>query len=126
MTVEWHGRIILKQVEMIAEFSEKASAERIEKDAISKCPVGEWERTGTGSKTWQARKPGSLRDSIKARKSDYKDGGYVVSVGNDYVFYASFVEMGVPAYGIKKRPFMRRAKKAEEKRFLKELKAKLT
>ena len=126
MTVEWHGEIILKQVQAVAELSEKASAERIEKEAIEDCPVGEWERSITGGKTWKARKPGYLRDSIKARKSKFKDGGWIVSAGIDDVFYASFVELGVPAHDIKKRPFMRRAKKNEEKKFYNYLKAKLT
>jgi len=126
MTVEWHGEIILKQVQAVAEWSEKASAERIEREAIANCPVGEWERSITGGKTWKARKPGSLRDSIKAHKSKFKDGGWIVSAGNDDVFYASFVELGVPAHDIKKRPFMRRAKKNEEKKFYNYLKAKLT
>jgi len=126
MTVEWFGSINLNQVTAIVEWSEKASAERIEKEAIANCPVGDWERTGTGAKTWQARKPGSLRDSIKARKSNYKDGGYIVSAGSPEVFYAHFVELGVPAHNIPKNSFMRRAKKNEEKRFYKYLKAKLT
>ena len=126
MTVEWYGPLILKQVETIAEWSEKQSAERIAEDAIRNCPVGEWERAGSVWSVFKTNKPGSLRDSIKVRKSKYKDGGYVVSAGNKEVFYASFVEMGVPAHGILKRPFMRRAKKNEERRFLKQLKAKLT
>ena len=119
MTVEWHGQIVLKQLRASVEFAEKTSAERIEKEAIANCPVGEWERTGTGAKTWKARKPGSLRDSIKARKSNYKDAGYIVSAGNPEVFYAHFVELGVPAHNIPKNSFMRRAKKNEEKRFYK-------
>ena len=133
MTVEWHGEIILKQVRAVAELSEKASAERIEKEAIEDCPTGEegWGRAVSGGpkhggKSWTARKSGSLRDSIKARKSKFKDGGWIVSAGNDDVFYASFVELGVPVYGIKKRPFMRHAKKNEEKKFYNYLKAKLT
>ena len=133
MTVEWHGGIILKQVQAVAELSEKASAERIEREAIANCPTGEdgWGRAVSGGpkhggKSWTARKSGSLRDSIKAHPSKFKDGGWIVSAGNDDVFYASFVELGVPAHDIKKRPFMRRAKKNEEKKFYNYLKAKLT
>ena len=131
MTVEWFGQVNLNQVTAIVEWSEKASAERIEKEAIASCPVGEWERSVSGGpkhggKSWTARKPGALRDSIKARKSKFKDGGWIVIAGNEDVFYASFVELGVPAHDIKKRPFMRRAKKNEEKKFYNYLKAKLT
>ena len=111
--IQWYGPQILKEVQSLAKFSEKASAERIKIDAVSKCPG----------------KSGDLRDSIRVEKSRYKDGGYIVIAGNDKVTYASFIELGTPyrgTWGIKKKPFMRPAKKAEEKRFFNHMKAKLT
>jgi len=111
--IQWYGPQILKEIQTIAEFSEKASAERIKIDAISKCPG----------------KSGDLRNSIRVEKSRYKDGGYIVIAGNENVTYASYIELGTPyrgTWGVKKKPFMRPAKKAEEKKFLKHMKAKLT
>jgi hypothetical protein len=123
--VEWFGSIQLARILAITENSEKASAERIFADAKNNCPVGEWERTGTGGKSWKARRPGSLKESIQLHKSKYKDGGYAVSVGNDDIFYASFVELGIPSRNIHKKAFMRNAAKKESRRFYRKLKAML-
>ena len=135
MTVEWFGAQILKNVKDIVSVNEKESAERVEGDAKRYCPVGKWERTGGGTKTWKARKPGSLKNSIKAYKSKYQNGGWIVMAGNDDVFYARFVELGTPKAmtrrgkrrtPIPKFPFLRRAKIKEERRFYSILKGLLT
>jgi len=122
MTVEWFGARIFKEVKDVVSGNEKSSAERIYRDAKKNCPVGKWERTGTAQKTWKARKPGSLKNSIELHKSKFKDGGYIVGAGNRDVFYASFVELGVPAHGIPKKSFLRGALKREEGRFWRSLK----
>ena len=105
----WHGTLIYNAVKALADVNEKKAAENIEWDAIKYCP----EATENG---------GDLKGTIRAVKSSYKDGGYVVIAGEEGVPYASYVEMGVPAHDIKKRPFMRRAAKKEQKRFWRRMK----
>ena len=126
MTVEWHGTRIFKEVEDAVLGNEKSSAERIFRDAKRNCPVGEWERSVSGGpkhggKSWTARKPGTLKKSIELHKSKFKDGGYIVGAGNFDVFYASFVELGIPAHGIPKKSFLRGALKKEKGRFWRNL-----
>ena len=119
--VEWFGARIFRNVKRVVEYNEEESANSVAKDAKNDCPVGKWERVATGGKSWKARKPGSLKNSIEVHKSKYKDGGYIVSAGNEDVFYASFVELGVPRRDIPKKAFLRGAAKREEKRFLRRL-----
>jgi hypothetical protein len=126
MTVQWFGKINIAHVLAVAKKSEKETAERIAADAISNCPVGEWERDGGGLDSWKARKPGSLKASIRVEKSKFEDGGYYVMAGDKDIFYAHFVELGVPAHAIPKDPFLRNAAKKERKRFFKMLKRSLT
>ena len=106
---QWHGVLIYNAVKALADVNEKKSAENIERDAIRYCP----EATEDG---------GDLKATIRAQKSSFKDGGYVVVAGDEGVPYASYVELGVPAHGIEKRPFMRRAAKKEIKRFWRRMK----
>jgi len=126
MTVEWHGIAIHKRIEAITKKDEKATAERIAASARRRCPVGKWEKgitkRGSRATSWTARKPGSLKNSIRVNESLYHDGGYLVMAGTDDIFYASFVEMGVPAHNIPKKPFLRGAAKAEKARFFRKLK----
>ncbi|MHC4265969.1 MAG: HK97 gp10 family phage protein [Planctomycetota bacterium] len=124
--VEWFGNRVLKAVKDIVEINEEDSARRVAKDARKNCPVGKWERSGGGIKSWKARNPGSLKKSIEVHKSKYKDGGHIVSAGGYDVYYASFVELGVPAKGIPKKAFLRGAAKKEERRFRSMLKGLLS
>ena len=112
MTVVWYGKAVLGALQIALEEVESESALRIAKDAKSLCPAG---------------KTGKLRDSIEAKQSKYRDGGWIVSAGfeKDGNNYASFVEFGAPTYRIKKQPFLRPALNAEKKRFMKRLRAKL-
>ena len=133
MTVEWHGVKILRQAEKVVETNEKKSAKRIEKEAKRLCPVGEFERAAkSGDKAWKSRKPGKLRDAIKADKSKFEEGGWIVYVpaqGSD-TYYVRWVELGAPArnkeqwrtsghaYPVPRQPFLRPALEREKKKYL--------
>jgi hypothetical protein len=112
---KWYITETLNLVREVADYNYEEAAKRVYEKAKKRCPVGEWERKMHSGKTWTARKPGTLRDSIKLRKSKYPDGGYAVTAGSYDVFYASFVELGVPAHHIPKDPFLR-GPLAQEKR----------
>jgi hypothetical protein len=126
----WYTAEVLHIVKEIVGFNEEEAARRIYEKAKKRCPVGEWERdiykSGTAEgKGWTARKPGSLRDSIRIRKSDYPDGGYAIIAGSWDVFWASFVELGVPAHHIPKDPFLRGPLAQEKRKFRAKLKGSL-
>ena len=130
MKLDWHGDKISEALRKDLDNITESYAQKIEAEAKRLCPVGKWER-GTKGKTWKARRPGQLRDSIKAKKSKFK--GHIVSVpgqGSD-VYYSRWVELGAPArsweewqslghdYPVPKQPFLKPAfnkykKKAED------------
>jgi len=92
--IEWKGEEFL--IEMDKKFKnavEKKAAQNIEKQAKQFCPVGKTIKTSSG-KSWQSKAPGTLRNSIKARKSKFKGGGWIVTAGSHDAFYSGFVELG--------------------------------
>lgn len=104
--MEWHDDEILRDVDELVSGVVKEVAEAIAVDAKRRCPVGEFERDATWSRpgrsgariqnaSWAARRPGTLRDSIKAVKSKFQNGGWIVQAGSWDAFYASFVELGL-------------------------------
>jgi len=107
MTVIWYGIKILKEWDEGTEKSEERAANRIAQEAKETVAIG----------------TGELKGTIRAFKSNYPDGGWIVSAGNEGSPHASFVEMGVPSRDILKRPFLRPALISEKKRFIKRLRA---
>ena len=98
MKLVWNGDKVLREFAKLKEPLEERSAKNIEQNAKAGCPVA----------------TGALKNSIAARQSKFKDGGYTVGVGQD-VFYASFIELGTPKRpGI---PFLRRAAEGEGNKF---------
>jgi len=99
MKLVWNGDKVLAEFAKLKEPLEQKSAKNIEQKAKAGCPVA----------------TGALKNSITVRQSKFKDGGYTVGVGSDKVYYASFVELGVPKRpGI---PFLRRAAESEGSKF---------
>ncbi len=132
--IEWHGAKILRQARSATQSSEKQSARRIEKEAKRLCPKGSLKRgVKPGQKSWKGRKPGKLRDAIRAKPSKFKDGGWIVYVpgqGSD-TYYVRWVELGAPArsdqqwqddkghiYPVPRQPFLRPALEHEKRKFL--------
>ena len=122
--VKWYGKELITRLRPLIAQLEKESAHIIERDAKRKCPVwrGEERKLMPGDKTWKARKRGALRDSIRAVRSKYRKGGWIVSAGNYDVFYAAFVELGTPGRGIPRDPFLRRPLNWEKRNFRKKVK----
>lgn len=106
MTVKWYGKDVLRDIERDMGQLEEETAKRIEAKAKRLCPVD----------------TGALRDSIKAQKSKYKDGGWIVSEGNENVKYGHFIELGVPSRNVPKTRFMRRAGLGERNSFIRRAK----
>lgn len=153
--VVWESAKVLTKVRNLTDDEVEAAAKRVARRARALCPVGDWERS-SGEVSWQKRKPGTLRKTIKARPSKFKDGGWIVTVGSRDAFYARFVELGTPGtvrrtrswekYSVNTRagwrsgnrrvraprtpipanPFMRRGLKMEARRFVRNLNKKLT
>lgn len=107
--VKWYDKQLMRDLKPMIERMEKAAARRIAAAAKRRCPVwdGEGRKISPGDDTWKARKPGSLRKSIRVEKSKYKDGGYIVLAGNYDVFYASFVELGTKSWWARGRTLKR-------------------
>ena len=103
--IEWHANTILNDARVIISRLEKKTAKKIAAKAEARCPVwdGEKRKITAGDESYKARKPGSLRDSIKAYPSKYKNGGWIVMAGSYDVFYASFVELGTKSWWAKGR-----------------------
>ena len=98
MKLVWNGDKVLAEFAKLKEPLEQQSAKNIEQKAKAGCPVN----------------TGALKNSINAKQSKYKDGGYTVGVGEG-VIYASFIELGTPkSPGI---PFLRRAAEGEGSKF---------
>jgi HK97 gp10 family phage protein len=97
----------------------KKSAGVIANEAKRLCPVGRvskpaqrtaYKRMGAVGASWTERKPGSLKNSIRVRKSKFEDGGHIVLVGNVDSYYWRWVELGAPAKNnYQRQPFMRPA-----------------
>ena len=122
--VKWYDKELMRRLRPIIARLEKDTAHRIEREAKAMCPVwdGEERELKPGDATWKARKRGALRDSIRAVRSKYRDGGWIVMAGNYDVFYAAFVELGTPGRQIPKNPFLRRPLEREKRTFRKKLK----
>ena len=105
--IEWHGDdFVLEMDRNLEKLVEKKAAENIEKRAKTLCPVGKTITTSSG-KSWKSRKPGTLKRTIRARKSKFKNGGWIVSAGSNDAFYAGFVELGTKRMSAK--PYLRPA-----------------
>ena len=103
--IEWNGEQFL--VEMDKKFKrevEKKAAKNIEKRAKQLCPTGSirrevYQKGKYRGRQWTGREPGRLKKSIKAYKSKFKDGGWIVMAGGFLPFYAYLaerVELGGP------------------------------
>lgn len=118
--IEWHGNAFIMEMNKLfpKEVEEKA-AKNIALRARANCPVGTISRRvsqkgKSKDKSWSSRTPGRLKKSIKAYKSKFKDGGWIVMAGGFDAFYAWMVEFGVP--GISPKPYLRPALEAERHR----------
>jgi len=124
--IEWHGDHFIVAAEVASDDVTRWGAQKILKDARRFCPVGTMERAPkTMRKSWTGRSPGTLKNSIKIKKSKYS--GYIISAGDYNAYYARFVELGTPGktyqFGarkgearipVKAKPFIRQAKEANE------------
>ena len=118
--IEWHIEEFLKSMNKdFKEQIEKEAAENIEQNAKQLCPVGNKHYTTVDGKSWANRTPGTLRDSIKAYKSKFKNGGWIVNAGDYNAYYASFVELGTKKMAPK--PFLRPALHKNKKWAMREL-----
>ena len=119
---KWMGNKVSKAIRDALDEVLRETAKVVEDKAKMYCPVmGEKYRRGIpkGAKSWAARKPGALRDSIIMKKSKYKKGGYIVRAGGKDTFYARFVELGT--YKMQGRPFLRQATKEAQPKFFSSL-----
>lgn len=125
--IVWNSKKIIDEINAKKEIAAKKIAAQIKKSAQELCPVGEWERNVAAKgrykgKSWTARKPGTLKKSIRYKKSKYKDGGCIVTAGGLDAFYASFVELGVEIKNLKrKKPFLRPALDKNKQIYKKEI-----
>lgn len=110
--VAWDDRAFLKVINKAMSPKLEKAANITANIARQDVPIGAIQRAASKYKSWKGRKPGSLLKSIKVRKSRFKDGGYIVSVGGRDTYYWYFVEYGTSKMGAQK--FMRNAiKKAK-------------
>jgi len=131
MTVKWYADQVYRATRNVIEQQTAEAAKNIERDAKKNTPIGQWERdVPSGGPSWLARKPGTARDSVRALKSKYKDGGWIVMAGgevNGYdAYYYKWIELGAPARNLPQRRPLRRALKKEQRRYRRELKKLLT
>ena len=114
LKVEWHASEFLLEMDtLFAKEVDERAAKNMTRQARDLCPVGNVIVKSSGA-TWKSRSPGTLKRSIKAYKSKFKDGGWIVMAGDSDAFYARFVELGTRKKGA--RPFLRSAKHIEEKK----------
>ena len=128
--LEWYADEVIKAVSNMTHEEEKAAAKRIRKRARRYVPVGG--RTiekRAGVKAWKSRHPGKLKSTIRVRPSRFREGGFIVSAGNEKeVFYAHFIEYGTIFFHAPYRKgykFMKKATNLERARFVRQIKKQL-
>lgn len=128
MYYERNDNVVIAKVDKAVNFASKKGAELVNVEAKRRCPVGDYERASAHIGDWKQRKKGSLRKSIKIKKSKYKNGGYLVTAGGYNTYYAVWVELGAPArsseqwkkaghsFPVPRQPFLRPAANANKSR----------
>lgn len=98
--IEWRGNELLARLDKKADVQLKAAAKAAFRMSKLKVPTGKRDYVYRGSagqfQSWRHRTAGSLAKSLRWRKSRYPGGGYIVQAGSYDVFYARFVEYGIP------------------------------
>jgi HK97 gp10 family phage protein len=90
-----------------------ACAEIVAEKARARCPVGTITRPVGKGKSWQERKPGDLKRTIRVvRKHDSNSRNVRIYAGNRDVYYARFVERGTSKTAA--QPFLRPALNASK------------
>lgn len=118
----WFGSQVAKKLVLAAGQAEKQTAQQVETDAQRLCPVGTVTRDAPpGGKPWQARKPGTLKNTIRVVASKYEGGGWLVIAGGYEAYYAPHVELGTDDTA--PSPFMRRAKERNKKNHISNVRA---
>jgi HK97 gp10 family phage protein len=92
--VVWNPRPLQAVIDKAVAPALKKSAELVARLARQEVPVGTVTRAATKFASWKGRKPGDLKKSIKVKKSQFKDGGYIVMVGGRDTYYWFFVHYG--------------------------------
>ena len=108
--IEWRGNEFLLDFDrsIKGELEEKL-AKLVETQAKQLCPVGTVRRNAGKFKEWASREPGRLRDSIRAMKSKFRGGGWIVLAGGYLPFYAFMVETGKGGVKGGAQPYLRPA-----------------
>ena len=125
--MEWHAKEVLREIAAITEAEERAAAERVYKRARRYVPVGnKIVAKKPGRKIYHSRHPGRLRRSIKLKRSQFPDGGWLVFAGNELAYYARWVEYGTVFMSMRKGyKYMRKSLALEKSRFTRQLRKKL-
>jgi HK97 gp10 family phage protein len=94
MRLDWYDKQFLKLLDKKLEIATRNGAEEVADEMRRRCPVSRFERAGNK----YGNRPGTLRDSIRVKKSRYPEGGHMVLIGGKGpwgdAFYASFVIFG--------------------------------
>ena len=77
------------------------------------------------ARRWLGRKPGDLQRTIRLVKKLDKPGSLRVYAGNTKIYWARFVEYGVPSRGIAKQQYLRPAFDLKKVNSLERLKTKI-
>lgn len=95
--IEWNDTAVKVELRKATQAGSLDAAKHVGRLARSFAPTGNRQYSGApGGKSWQSRKPGRLRRSIKVYKSKFRGGGAVVVAGSEKAFYSRFVELGTP------------------------------
>lgn len=114
--LEWEDKRLIAEVQAVSRKAIRKGLVTVARSAKAKCPVGVDERfvakTGANAgKPWTARKPGTLKRSIRTRMSKKKLSGQVIagarSSTEQTAFYAGMVEFGTK--NMPAQPYLRPA-----------------
>lgn len=92
--IDWDDRKLKLVISKAMNSKLRMAANVVANIARQEVPEGTIARSAGKFKSWQGRKPGSLKASIKVKKSKYKDGGWLVHVGGRDTYYWFFVHYG--------------------------------
>jgi len=92
--IKWDDRELQVDISKAMNSKLKTAANMVASIARQEVPVGKITRAAGKFKSWQGRKPGSLKSSIRVKKSRFKDGGWIVTVGGRDTYYWFFVHYG--------------------------------
>lgn len=119
--IEWYADEVMKAVSSMTRLEERATARRILKRARRYVPVGGKMNVKLQRRVWKSKHPGSLKRSLKIRRSKFQKGGYVVTAGGD-IDHAVYVEYGTIFTDNRKGfRFMKKALALEQSRFTRQL-----